>query len=405
MKETGKIENIRKYEETMPLVLAGKYELREVIGEGGSGVVYLAWDRNLERLTAIKAAKVDEEELKTEMEMLKKLKHPMLPELYDYFYAENGYLVMEYIEGESLHKVIEREGQITEKQAILWAEQILQFLTFLHEQKQTVIYRDLKPENIIVCPDGKIRFVDFGAAFLLHYDGTGQSRMAGTIGYAAPEQWETDNLVGNVLEPSSDIYTFGALLYHMLTGYHPAHMCGDIRLVRTLNPVLSKGIEAVVEKCTRTEKEKRYQTAKEVEKDLQRVAKTGRTQGKWTDFGRRNRILKKMEKKIWLTDKKSVGLFLAGLGVVLLFFLGMTVPYYAKEKEAVLPVLVYNKQGQKIVIRYDSIYETQGNLVLELEEKLFAGEGMQELSVALTDCSTGQKKERIFYLQGHHKKN
>ena len=75
-------------------------------------------------------------------------------------------------------------------------------------------------------------------------------------------------------------------------------------------------------------------------------------------------------------------------------------PFYAKEKESVLPVIVYNKQGQKVVIRYDSIYETQGNLIFELEQELFSKEGMQELSVCLTDCATGEKKERVFYLQG-----
>lgn len=396
-------ERIKENEETTPLVLAGKYELRKVIGEGGSGVVYLAWDRNLERLVAIKAAKVEERQLKAEMEMLKKLKHPMLPELYDYFYEENGYLVMEYMEGEGLHKIIEREGQIAERQAVIWAEQILLFLTFLHEQ--SVIYRDLKPENLIVCLDGKIRFVDFGAAFLRHYDGTKEEQLAGTLGYAAPEQWKQEGIQSRMLEPSCDIYAFGALLYHMLTGYHPAYLSGGMRPVRNLNPVLSKGIAHVIEKCTYAIPENRYQTTKEVLEDLHRVGRTRRWKERKTSFCRRQTILRRMEKRIWLTEKRSIGLFGVGIGAVLCFPFLLGIPHYAKEQETVLPVVVYNKQGQKVIIRYDSIYKMQGNLVFELEEELFDGAGMQELSVALTDCLTGQKKERVFYLQGQSKEH
>lgn len=388
-------EKAEEKEETAPLVLAGKYELRKVIGEGGCGIVYLAWDRNLERFVAIKVAKMEEEQLKAEMEMLKKLKHPMLPEVYDYFYEENGYLVMEYIEGESLHKIIEREGQIGEKQTIVWAEQILVFLSYLHEQKPAVIYRDLKPENIIICPDGKVRLVDFGAAFSMNYEGKILENLVGTIGYAAPEQLEQRKL-----GPNSDIYALGAILYHMLTGYHPAGPPGGIRPVRSMNPELSKGIESIVRKCTEDNPSKRYQTTEELLSDLHRIDKVGRTTGRGTRRERRNHVLKKLEKRIWLTDKKSVGLLGAGIGTVLLLTFITAMPFYAKEKESVLPVIVYNKQGQKVVIRYDSIYETQGNLIFELEQELFSKEGMQELSVCLTDCATGEKKERVFYLQG-----
>ena len=381
-----KIENI---EETTPLILAGKYELRKVIGEGGSGIVYQAWDRNTERLVAIKVAKMQEEQLKAEMEMLKRLKHPMLPELYDYFYEENGYLVMEYIEGEGLHNIIKREGWIEEKKAIVWTEQLLSLLAYLHEQKPAVIYRDLKPKNIIVCPDGKVRLVDFGAAFSMNYDGKQSENLAGTAGYAAPEQLEQRKL-----EPNSDIYTVGALLYHMLTGYHPAKPPYGIRPVRSMKPELSKGIEWIIEKCTKMEPSKRYQTVEELKKDLGRIGRLGRKTPCYT--------LKKLEKRIWLTDKKSVGLLGIGLGTLVFCTLVTSIPLLAKEKQNLLPVIVYNKQGQKVVIRYDSIYETQGNLVFELEQELFSKDGTQELSVCLTDCTTRERKERTFYLKGEN---
>lgn len=387
-------------EETAPIVLAGKYELRKVIGEGGSGLVYLAWDRNLERFVAIKAAKAEEYQLKTEMEMLRKLKHAMLPELYDYFYEENWYLVMEYIEGIGLHKVIEQEEKIPEEQACEWIEEILSLFVYLHEQKPSVIYRDLKPENIMVCPDGRLRMVDFGAALSLQYIGKQPDHLAGTYGYAAPEQFAAGWQGENSLDERSDIYTVGAVLYHMLTGYHPLKPPYGIRPVRSLNPELSYGIEWIVKKCTEKEPSKRYQSIEELKSDLQNKERAGR---KWRHSMRKQQVygLKRLEKKIWLTEKKTIGLLGLGLGVALFWILTSGLTLFARENEikTVLPVIVYNKQGQKLVIQYDSVYNPQGNLVFELEQELFEKQGMQELSVSLTDCITGERKERIFYLQ------
>lgn len=388
-------------EKTAPLVLAGKYELRKVIGEGGSGLVYLAWDRNLERFVAIKAAKAEECRIKTEMEMLRKLKHAMLPELYDYFYEENWYLVMEYIEGISLHNIIEREEKIPEEQACKWIGEILSLFVYLHEQKPAVIYRDLKPENIIVCPDGKLRVVDFGAALSLLYIGKQPDDLAGTYGYAAPEQLLSEQKEGGSVDERSDIYTVGAVLYHMLTGYHPLKPPYGIRPVRSLNPELSYGIEWIVKKCTEKEPDKRYQSIEEVRDDLQHKERVGR---KWQHSMKKQQVygLKRLEKKIWLTEKKTVGLLGLALGVTVFSVLASGLTLFARENgaETVLPVIVYNKQGQKLVIQYDSVYNPQGNLVFELEQELFDQEGIQELSVCLTDCTTGEKKERIFYLQG-----
>lgn len=381
-------------------VLAGKYEVRERIGEGGSGVVYLAWDRNLGRFAAVKTGKRGDGAwegagVKWEMEMLKALKHPMLPTVYDYFREENQYLVLEYIDGEGLHNFIEREGSVSEEQAREWGIQLLDLLFYLHEQKPPVIYRDLKPENIIVCPDGNLRAVDLGAAFRFRYDGQRQENMAGTVGYAAPEQ-----LAGNdKADERSDIYTFGATLYHMLTGYNPALPPYGIRPVRCMNPSLSPGIEWIVKKCVETEPSKRYQSVEEIQKDLKRKDYPGRRRF----FGRSGKkgqyVIRKMEKKIRLTEKKTVGL----LGIMLLFgiMLTMSIPAFAKDKDVILPVIVYNTQGQKLVIRYDCVYKPDGNIILELEKELFDKENVQELSVSLTDAATGERRERVFYIQGN----
>lgn len=390
-------------------VLADKYVLGEKIGEGGSGIVCLAWDRHLERQVAVKAKKAVRQRhmaggeehidlLQQEKELLKKLQHPMLPAVYDYFYEDGQFLVMEYIPGIGLHNYIKQEGYIQEETVCRWAVQLLELLKYLHGQKPPVIYRDLKPENIIVCPDGNVRVVDFGAALCPIYEQKRQNSLAGTAGYAAPEQLCSEDWLSGRADERSDIYTFGATLYYMLTGYDPSLPPYGIRPIRSMNPALSAGMEQIVIRCTKADPARRYQSAQEVIWDLERKCRTG-----WHSlFGGRRKggryVIRRMEKNIRLTEKKSVGLFVAAL--LLGGFLVTTADIYAKSAEALLPVIVYNTQGQKVIIRRGSIYRPEGNLVLELEQGLFAGREVRELSVCLTDPETGDKRERIFYIQG-----
>lgn len=294
-------------------LLADKYEIKSRIGEGGSGVVYLAWDRHLECMVAIKEEKLPQEGssngfLKKEMELLKSLKHPMLPAVIDYFSTDKRYLVMEYIKGENLHNYIEKEGRISEETVCRWALQLLDLFSYLHGQKPAVIYRDLKPENIIVCTDSKLRVVDFGAAFCMSYNGRIQENLAGTIGYAAPEQFDDPGLRTDNADERSDIYTLGATMYHMLTGFDPSLPPYGIRPPRCMNPELTIGIEKIVLKCTQKDPSKRYQSVGEIKNDLIHKKYLGRRVG-FAGFGKRERyVIKKLEKNIWLTGKKTIGL-------------------------------------------------------------------------------------------------
>lgn len=404
-------------------VLLERYEIQEQIGTGGSGVVYLAWDRHLERHVAVKAEKRPESKqteeqkqpeetqgekgaavLKKEMEMLKVLRHPMLPAVHDYFQETERYLVMEYIAGESLHNFIKREGSVSEKQAYQWAIQLSELLSYLHSQKPPVIYRDLKPDNIIVCPDGNLRVIDFGAALSVPYDRREQEQLAGTPGYAAPEQfagmgrYHNCSGWGTGADARSDVYTLGVTLYHMLTGHNPAKPPYGIRPIRYMKPELTWDMERIVEKCTEEEPSKRYQTAEELKKDLERQRFSGRRHFFRECRGRKQYVLKRMEKQVWLTEKAVTGLFTVGL--LLFGLLAGLFSIQVKGKEPPLPVLVYNKQGQKLVIRYDTVYTPEGNLIFELEQELFGDFGVKELSIGLTDCETGEKRERLFYIQG-----
>lgn len=377
-------------------VLAGKYELQRRIGEGGCSVVYLAWDLHIGRHVALKALKEqnpDETEdiLKKEMEMMKDLNHPMIPTVYDFFREDRWYLVMEYIDGESLHNIIKREGRLTQKQACEWAIQLLGLLSYLHGNQPPVIYRDLKPANIIVRADGRLKAVDFGAAFYVRYDCGNMLRekMAGTVGYASPEQLQVKG-AGQIADERSDIYTFGAVLYHMLTGNVPSGQLHGGLSVRSINPSLSKDIERVVRKCTMPDPLMRYQSAGDIKKDLERI--------KYCNERKNSAVLFRMEKKIRLTEKKTAGLF--GIGMLLACLTAGGFAIQAKGQEAYLPVTVYNKQGQKLLIRYDSIYEADDSFVFELEQKLFEGKGIHTLSISLTDSESGDRRERIFYIKG-----
>lgn len=370
--------------------------MQEQIGEGGCSLVYLAWDRHIERHVAIKTQKEPgkdklEEILRNEMENLKALSHPMLPTVYDFFREGRWYLVMEYIDGESLHNIISREEGISEKLSCEWAAQLLGLLSYLHGHKPPIIYRDLKPENIMVCTDGRLKVVDFGTAFCAkyNYDRNRLEKMAGTMGYAAPEQLLKGGL-GHVVDERSDIYNFGATLYHMLTGSIPPVQTHGSLSVRKVNPSLTQGIDRIVKKCTAVSPSMRYQSVEDVKRDLEKI--------KYYDRQKKTTILRRIERKVWLTDKKAAGLL--GISILLAGMLINGFGVQVKGQEAALPVTVYNKQGQKLIIRYDSVYRVEGSLVFELEQKLFAGDDMRELSISLTNIETGEKQERIFYLQG-----
>ncbi|MDE5864990.1 MAG: protein kinase, partial [Lachnospiraceae bacterium] len=286
---------------------------------------------------------------------------------------------------------INREEGISEKLSCEWAAQLLGLLSYLHGHKPPIIYRDLKPENIIVCKDGRLKVVDFGTAFCVKhdYDSNRLEKMAGTMGYAAPEQLLKDSL-DHVADERSDIYNFGATLYHMLTGSIPPVQTHGSLSVRKVNPSLTQSIERIVRKCTAINPAMRYQSVEDVKRDLDKI--------KYHDMQKKPSILCRIERKVWLTDKKAAGLL--GIGILLtgMFISGFTIQ--VKGQETALPVTVYNKQGQKLIIRYDSVYRVEGSLVFELEHKLFAGDDMRELSISLTNIETGEKLERIFYLQG-----
>jgi len=274
-------------------LIGGKYRILQEIGHGGMSRVYLAVNETVNRKWAVKELRKDTEAdgrlakqgLLREIEILKKLRHPGLPEIMDVV-EEQGrfYLVMDYLEGHPLSERLEREGRQPVEQVIRWGIELCDILCYLHAQSPAVVYRDMKPANIMEKVDGRLALIDFGTA----REFKGQNGMDtvnfGTVGYAAPEQFggsgETD--------VRSDIYSLGATLYHLSTGQHPGAGMGRLQNHSNIGLTRGKvesGFAQIIRKCTRKDPCRRYQSCAEVAQALEKLVGTKRhwkiIVGKW----------------------------------------------------------------------------------------------------------------------------
>ena len=220
-------------------ILRDRYEIVEIIGQGGMGCIYRAADLRLEgRFTAIKDIQPrpndtpeehqqDRLQFQREASILARLDHPNLPKVSDFFSDnERDFLVMDYVPGHDLRQTIEqalrRSEFLPEAQVLDWARQITNALQYLHGQDPPVLHRDIKPANIKLTPDGLIKLVDFGLVKLLATDDARTITVVqgrGTALYTPLEQYGGDTGHTNM---RSDLYALGATLYHLLTGTPPA---------------------------------------------------------------------------------------------------------------------------------------------------------------------------------------
>lgn len=253
-------------------VIDGKYEVLREIGRGGMSIVYLAMDTHLNKQWAVKeirkkgSGKNDEivvNSLLAEANMMKRLDHPTLPRIVDII--DNGvtiYVVMDYIEGESLDKILNEYGAQPEEKVINWAMQIADALAYLHSQKPPIIYRDMKPANVMLKPEGNIKIIDFGIAREYKEQNLADTTVLGTKGYAPPEQYSGKT------DPRSDIFALGMTMHHLLTGVDPRN--GEpYAPVRQWNPELSEGIEIIIDRCVQPASENRYQSCADLIYDLE----------------------------------------------------------------------------------------------------------------------------------------
>ncbi len=222
---------------THPVILRERYQLANVVGQGGMGNVYQAKDLRLPgRLCAIKEVQFDpqtpekmrrqlREQFLREASILAQLDHPNLPKVSDYF-SDDGkdYLVMDFVAGQDLRQLLAAslgEGELLDEELVTnWALQIMDALAYLHKQSPPVLHRDIKPANIKLTPDDRIKLVDFGLVKVMAQEEQTITVVQGrgTALYTPLEQYggETDHTDGR-----SDIYALGATLYHLYTGQKP----------------------------------------------------------------------------------------------------------------------------------------------------------------------------------------
>lgn len=268
-------------------VIDGKYEILKELGRGGMSVVYLAMDKHLNKQWAVKEIKKRGSEkndvivinsLLAEANLMKRLDHPSLPRIVDIIdNVVTIYIVMDYIEGESLDKILNEYGAQPEELVINWAKQICDALSYLHSQKPPIIYRDMKPANVMLNPEGNIKIIDFGIAREYKEQNLADTTVLGTKGYAPPEQYSGQT------DARSDIFALGMTMHHLLTGVDPRK--GDRYVpVRQWNPELSEGIEVIIDKCVQPAAENRYQSCSDLLYDLEHpelITKDFKKKQKW----------------------------------------------------------------------------------------------------------------------------
>ncbi|MCI8806090.1 MAG: protein kinase [Clostridiales bacterium] len=309
----------------MTEVIAGTYELKNKIGSGGGGVVYLAEHLRLGKKVVLKADKrkitTRPEILRREVDALKDLKHTYIPQVYDFFVEdETVYTVIDYVEGESLDKPLKRGEKFSQPQVIKWACELLEALCYLHNPvhgtpPKGIVHSDIKPANIMFKPDGDICLIDFNIALAL-----GEENVVGlSAGYASPEQYGLDFSTDSVFTESSksdnktvkskmttvddtaetvvmknidetktikmtesesglkynsslkkivvpdarsDIYSLGATLYHLLSGRRPHKNAVEVESLSGDN--FSPMIVKIIAKSMNPNPDLRYQTAEEM---------------------------------------------------------------------------------------------------------------------------------------------
>jgi serine/threonine protein kinase len=258
-------------------VINNRYRIGRLLGKGGFGAVYLAWDSQLDKPCAVKEnfdpSPEAQHQFEREASILADLEHANLPCVKDHFTVpgQGEFLVMDFVEGEDLQEKLDLAGApLPEEQVVPWILQVLDALAYLHELQPPVIHRDIKPANIRITPDGKAMLVDFGIAKL--YDPQKQTTLgarAVTPGYSPFEQYGQKST-----DVRTDIYALGATLYTLLTGVQPSESIGRIAGAhlskpRTINPAISPGTENVILKAMEIQPDRRFQGAREFKNALQ----------------------------------------------------------------------------------------------------------------------------------------
>lgn len=259
------------------VVLNNRYRIVKLLGKGGFGAVYRAWDLHLNKACAVKenldTTPKAQKQFAREAEILANLHHPNLPRVTDHFLipGQGQYLVMDYIEGEDMGTTLKRSGgTIPEVRLLPIVKQVNDALSYLHAQNPPIIHRDIKPLNIIITPGGDAVLVDFGIAKI--YDSqlsTTLGARAFTPGYSPPEQYGQGGT-----DARTDVYALGATMYTMLTGHIPIESIQrstgqELPMPRAINPSITAHTEAVILRAMEITPTRRFNSTHEFWSALQ----------------------------------------------------------------------------------------------------------------------------------------
>jgi predicted Ser/Thr protein kinase len=323
--------------------LNGRYRLEARIGTGGMSSVYRAIDETLERPVAIKlmnreiATDSDQlERFRREARAVAQLSHPHIVGVIDYGEDQGRpYIVLEYVEGETLKERIRRNGELDVSEAVAYAIEIARALGCAHARH--IVHRDVKPQNVLIDEEGSAKVTDFGIARSLDDDGlTADGRVLGTTDYVSPEQ-----ALGHAVTGQSDLYSLGIVLYEMLTGRVPfrgenqvavamKHVREELPDVQALRPEVSASLAAVIDRATAKDLHERYRSDEELIADLEDVlaleaARSGSATGEATTVlrtlpsrARRRVPLRVRSRPAWIALAALLVVAAVAAGVVLL---------------------------------------------------------------------------------------
>src|SRR5256885_5793664 len=313
------------------LTRIGKYEVECVIGEGSMGVVYRAMDPLINRRVAIKvmndAVAQDvalRERFLREAQTAGSLQHPNVVTIYDFGEVDDHlYIAMEYVEGDDLADLLQKELSIPPIEALDLIIGLLHGLAYAH--KRGIIHRDIKPANVRVDTQGKARLTDFGVAHLASSEMTSTGMLLGTPAYMAPEQ-----ITGGSVTAETDIFSVGAVVYELLGGRRP--FVGDTlqslmysilnrapESLQAIAPKVPTGLHDIVMRALQKEPSQRYHSAMAMANDLAAIRDSLDPEGKRTSLSLRATIDSSLAHENRARDRRKRG-WQAGVAAAVVVF-------------------------------------------------------------------------------------
>jgi len=402
-------------------VLFERYEVIREIGRGARGKVLLVRDINLDRMLAMKI-QPDYTDCENEVSFLKKLRHAGFPEVFDFYRVCNEetkenmvYIIMEYIEGITLDKFLKENGPLSESRMLGIIFRIMEILEYLHNFKPSIVYMDLKPENIMICDGDEIRIIDLGALYQKSYVNYKRDFSFGTRGYSAPELWSSTDI-----DTRADIYSIGILMCVMLTNADPSVAISLKSELYSLDSKISENTLECIVRCMSIVPGNRYENIAELRKALNRKHRTNFSKIKFTCINAAsvlcyvfciasiiitlikkdrndynvmssivvlvgsyilsvwaNRCARKnitIKKKIWLTQKKNIGLYLLLFGLFLsgVMHIVSNTGYdkvYAVASRQKMWVNLMDEKGKMVLIKDGAVYESNGGITFEIPKE------------------------------------